>query len=253
MTKQGIFRIQCAVMAFALSLAAGQAMASGPGAGSKVYGPEVEKGEAEFEFRGSRFTGGEEGGEGVYVYEASYGITDWWKAALVLETENEPNGPLFVEAVEFENVFELPRIPGVPINFGIYAEYEMNVEGERDGVEMRWLASYENGPFETKFNFNVDREFGSENTFEFGYGSLTTVEVAHDFAIGFEAFGEFGDANSFGALGNREHYMGPVILFEIEPAGLPGELEIQTGYLFGVGDAEADGQVRLLLEWEFDL
>lgn len=237
----------------AMLAVAAPVFAAPPGAGLKVYGPEVEKGEAELEFRGSRFVGGEDGGEGVYVYEASLGITDWWKAGLVLETENEPNESLIVEAVEFENIIELPRLGSLPIDFGIYAEYEMNVEGGRDGLELRWLAQYENGPFETKFNFNVGREFGAANTFEFGYGSLTTVEVFHDVALGFEAFGEFGDANDFGSLGDRQHFIGPVAVFEIEPAGLPGEIEIETGYLFGVGDPEADGQIRLLLEWEFDL
>lgn len=246
------WRILCALCVM-LAIAA-PARAAPPGAGLKVYSPKVEKGEAELEFRGSRFVGGEDGGEGVYVYEASYGFTDWWKGGLVLETENEPNDKLIAEAVEFENVIQLPRFGGLPVDFGVYAEYEANVEGGRDSLELRWLAEYENGPFNTKFNFNVEREFGSGETFEFGYGSLTSVDVFDDVAFGFEAFGEFGDTDDFiSSIRNREHYMGPVALFEVEPAGLPGEIEIETGYLFGVGGADAKGQARLLIEWEFDL
>lgn len=229
------------------------ALASPPGAGVKVYGPKVEKGEAELEFRGARMVGGDEGGEGVYVYEGSYGFTDWWKSGVVLETENEPGGRVFVEAAEFENVIELPRLPSVPIDFGVYAEYELNVEGEADALELRWLAEYENGPFDTKFNFNVERSFEDGATFEFGYGAISSVEIAHDFAIGLEAFGEFGEIHDFGALSTREHYVGPVALFEIEPPGLPGEIEVEAGYLFGLGEAEAEGQARLLIEWEFKL
>ncbi|MEJ2076596.1 MAG: hypothetical protein P8Z74_01105, partial [Acidobacteriota bacterium] len=119
------------------------AQASPPGAGQRVYGPRVEKGEVEIEFRGVRLVGGEEGGEGVYVYEAAYGFTEWWRGGLLLETENEPNGALIVEEVDFENVIELPRIPGLPLDVGVYAEYEMNVAGGRDAVALRWLTEYE--------------------------------------------------------------------------------------------------------------
>lgn len=230
----------------------GAAIASPPGAGDRVYGPEVEKGEVEIEFRGSRINGGPDGGEGAYVYEASYGLTDWWRAGAVLETENEPNGPLTVEAIEFENIIELPRIPGLPIDFGIYAEYEAAVGGGPDAVELRWLAEVERGAWNTKFNFNVERAFGGGETFEMGYGFLSTVEVVDDVALGVEAFGDFGTAGEFGFSGH-EHYIGPALQFEIEPRGLPGELEIEASYLFGAGAAGAEGQARLLLEWEFEL
>jgi len=235
------------------ALSAMVAQASPPGAGARVYSPHVTRGEVEVEARGARLVGGEEGGEGVYVYEAAFGITDWWQGGLVVETENEPGGPVFVEALEFENIFELPRLPGVPVDFGVYAEYELNVEGGADAIELRWLAEYDQGPFNSKVNFNVERSFESGDTFEFGYGAISSIEVFDDFALGVEAFGEFGDARDFGSLSQREHYAGPVALFEIEPEWLPGEIEVEAGYLFGLGGAEAEGQVRLLLEWEFKI
>jgi len=251
--RNSVFACSAAISAVAIWSASAPAFAGTPGAGVRVYSPHVEKGEVELEARLSRLVGGAEGGEGAYIYEAAFGFTDWWQGGLVIETENKPNGPVFVEAIEFENIFELPRLPGLPIDFGVYAEYEANVEGEADAIELRWLAEYDSGPFNTKLNFNVDRSFESGAEFELGYGFLSSVEVAHDFALGIEAFGEFGSVRDFGSLAEREHYVGPVALFEIEPPGLPGEIEIEAGYLFGIGDAEAEGQVRLLIEWEFKL
>ena len=90
-----------------------------------------------------------------------------------------------------------------------------------------WLAEYETGPFNTKFNFNVERALGSGSAFEFGYGWIASFEVFHDARLAVEAFGEFGEIGDFGALKTREHYIGPVALFEIE-SGLPGELEIES-------------------------
>ena len=229
------------------------ALAGPPGSGVRVYSPHVSKGEVEIEARGARFVGGAEGGEGVYVYEAALGLTDWWQGGVVIETENEPGGPVFVEAVEFENIFELPRVPGIPVDFGVYAEYGLNVEGESDAIELRWLAEYDGGPFNAKMNFNVERSFATGEVFEFGYGAISSVELFDDFALGVEAFGEFGDLNGFGSLSQREHYAGPVALFEIEPERQPGEIEVEAGYLFGLGDAEAEGQARLLIEWEFKI
>lgn len=242
------------VLSFIINALLSNAAFAGPsGAGARVYSPHVSKGEVELEARGARLVGGAEGGEGVYVYEAALGLTDWWKGGLVIETENEPGGPVFVEAIEFENVFKLPRVPGIPVDFGVYAEYELNVEGGADAIELRWLAEYDAGPFNSKLNFNVERSFATGETFEFGYGAISSIELFDDVALGVEAFGEFGDANDFGSLARREHYAGPVALFEIEPEWLPGEIEVEAGYLFGLGGAEAEGQVRLLLEWEFKI
>lgn len=238
--------------AVSVGLHCGAAFAGPPGGGDRVYGPDVEKGKAEVEFRGSRLTGGEDGGEGVFVYETSYGVTNFWKTGAVIETENEPNAPLKVEAFEIENIFALPRLPGVPVDLGIYAEYEASTRGA-DEVKLRGLAAFNTGPVATKLNFNVDRSFASGAEWELGYGFLSTAKVFDDVAIGIEGFGEFGAVNDFGDLKNREHYIGPALLFDLEPKWLPGELEVEADYLFGVGAAEAEGQARLLLEWEFRL
>ncbi|MBY0423810.1 MAG: hypothetical protein K2Q06_16010 [Parvularculaceae bacterium] len=248
-TFKSFFAIIVGVSALALHSAA---VAGPPGAGDRVYSPEVEKGVAELEFRGARLTGGPDGGEGVYVYEGAYGVTTWWKTGLVLETENEPNGPLKIESVELENVFALPRIPGVPVDVGIYAEYEATTRGA-DSAKLRWLAAFDAGPVETKLNFNVEKTFSASDPWEFGYGFLSAVEIFDDVELGVEGFGGLGDARDFGGLSRREHYIGPVALFEIERDWLPGEIDIEAGYLFGVGGAEAEGQARLLLEWEFKL
>ena len=247
------FLRKLAALASCLSGVGSPALGSPPGAGERVYSPQVEQGEAEIEFRGARLTGGDEGGEGAYIYEFSYGVLDWWKAAVVLETENEPRESLRAEALEFENVFELPRFFDAPLHFGIYAAYELNVEGGADKIEVRWLTEYDQGPFNAKLNLNADRSFASGEAFEFGYGAQGSIGLFDDFALGLEAFGDFGTAGDFGSLAEREHYAGPVVLFEIEPQWLPGEIEVEAGYLFGLGEAEAEGQARLLLEWEFNL
>ena len=49
-----------------------------------------------------------------------------------------------------------------------------------------------------------------------------------------------------------EHFAGPIVKAEIDHIG-PGELEIETGYLFALGRArdDAKGQLRLNLEYAF--
>lgn len=216
-----------------------------PGLADKVYSPVVNRGQAELEARLGRLNGDADDGEFASRFEAGYGLTDWWAAALVFEAEREPSGSYQAEEFEFENVFELPTLPGVPATFGVYAAYETSLQGGNDMVELRLLGEHESGPFLLRGNVIFERAFENGADAEYKYGTLAAYELSDDFKIGAEAFG---------GLSEDEHFVGPVVLFDIEPEGMPGELEVEAGYLFGFGGAaEANGQARLLLEWEFPL
>lgn len=222
-----------------------------PGGGNKVYGPIVEKGVFELESRTSLLTGGPEDGEAESVFEAGYGFTDFWNAALLVEAEREPGGDIEVEAFAFENIFELPKIEGSPFDFGVYAEYEQSLHGEGAKLEGKFLSQYKRGAFTGRLNLVAEHGFGDQasDEVEFGYEVLAAAEIAHDFSLGLEGFGELGDSGHFGDLGDQEHYIGPAAFFELEPTE-GSELEFELGYLFGAGEAEADGQIRFLVEWE---
>lgn len=231
----------------ALSFSAGSALAA-PGLGSEVHAARVEKGVTEVEARYGKLKGGADDGESALVLEASHGFTDRFKGAAEVEFEHEPGGDSEAEALALEGTYYLGQLSGV--DFGVHGEYEANLHGEGDAVEIQALVQKKAGPFDGRLNLGWERGLGDENDAnEFGYKAAAMWEVAHDFKAGVKAFGELGDDDGFG--GRREHFAGPVVEWELDE--IPGgEFGVEAGYLFALGSArdDADGQLRLGLEWE---
>ena len=230
-----------------LSLSAGSALAA-PGLGSEVYGARVEKGVTEVEARYGELTGGPDDNEAALVLEANHGFTDRFKGAAEVEFEREPGESAEAEALSLEGVYHLGQVGGVDL--GVHGEYEANLHGEGDAVELQALVQKVAGPFDGRLNLGWERGLGDRNDeTEFGYAASAMWEVAHELKLGAKAFGELGDGDGLG--GRREHFAGPVVAWELDE--IPGgEFGIEAGYLFALGAArdDADGQLRLALEWE---
>lgn len=222
-----------------------------PGLAGEVYGAGVTKDEAEFELRYGRLHGGDGDGEWAGIAEAGYGVTDWWRPAALVEWEREAGGDTALEAVAFENVFDLTATRAWPVHLGLYAEYELNVNSGPDKAELKLLAQRERGPWDARLNLVAEREVGSgaADETEFEYATQITYRLNDDFKLGVQGFGDLGTNKDFGELGDLPHYWGPIAEFEAFETS-KGELEIQVGYLVGFGENEADGQPRIKLEWE---
>lgn len=232
--------MQRLILIAALSgIAAGTASAE-PGMAGEVYEPTVSQGATEFELRGGVLNGGDASGEWQVKAEASHAFTDWWRPALVGEWEYEgENAELTAFAIE--NVFDFTSTREWPVHFGAYVEYEAAQDGP-DAVEVKLLMSRQRGPLDLRLNVIGEREVGdnASNTWEFGYAFQAGYTVGGEFELGVQGFGN---------LDEQAHYWGPFAQFEVGEIG-DSEVELQLGYLAGFGEAEADGQFRLKLEYE---
>ena len=233
------------------ALAGAPAIASAePGLGGEVYGATVTRGETEIEARYAYLTGGEADGEWNVVGELAHAFTDWWRPAVLFELDHEAGENSDLEAVAFENVFDFSATRDWPVHLGGYLEYEFNTRGETDAVELKLLAERERGPIRLRFNAIAERALGgsSANDWEYGYAAQAMWAVKDDFRLGVEGYGDAGADSDFD-LDDHGHYWGPVAQFEAFETQ-NGELELTLGYLAGFDEAEADGQLRLALEWE---
>ncbi len=240
---------------FAIAMLGGLAMQPAqaePGLGGEVYGPGVEQGEVEIEARTGYLVGGEGDGEWKLVGEASYGLTDWWRPAVLFELERVPGADPVIEAIAFENVFDFVPTRSWPVHLGLYAEYEANLQSAPDQVEFKLLMQHETGPLRLRLNLITERKIGSgaSNVWEYGYAAQALYEVKHGLAIGVEGFGDAGDSDELGSLSDHAHYIGPVAEFEAFESEA-GEMEVLVGYLIAVGETESNGQLKLTVEWEF--
>jgi len=232
-----------------VALAITQPAVAAPGAGSKVYGATVEGGVSEVELRYGRLTGGEESGEDALVLELAHGFSDHFYGAILAEFEREPHGSRELEALALEGIVPLGRIKPIELDVGIYGEYEAVRHGS-DVVETKLLLQHRKGPFDGRLNLIAGKALHGGEPIEFGYAASVDWKAFGEIRLGAAAFGDLGTGEKLTTHG--EHFAGPILKAEIEHFG-PGELEIETGYLFALGEArhETDGQLRLNLEYEF--
>ncbi len=207
-----------------------------PGMASEIYGPHVERGESEFELRSGLLDGGPE--DWKLKAEFSHGITDWWRPGLVAGWARQ-GGDTDFTGFAIENVFDFTATRDWPVHFGGYVEYQWRQDGA-DEIELKLLMQRQQGPLELTANLIAERHVGAGADWEYGYAAETALGIGDEIALGIQGFGDFGAG----------HYWGPFGEIELGEIG-EGEVGLQLGYLFGSGDAVADGQFRLKLEYEF--
>ena len=218
-----------------------------PGPASEVYSPAVTRGLTELELRSGVVNGG--AGDWQVKAEASHGVTDWWRPAVVAEWENSGGETQFT-AFAVESVFDFTATRDWPAHLGGYVEYEWAEDGPNE-LEFKLLMQRQRGPLALRLNLIGTRLLGAapEANWEFGYAAQASYAINDDFALGIQGFGDAGTNADFG-LDSQAHYWGPFA--QIEAGHFSGsELELQLGYLVGLGQAEADGIFRLKLEVEF--
>lgn len=121
-----------------------------PGMGGEVYGANVEEGELEFEAIYGELDGGEDAGENVLKLEASYGVTDKLRIGVLTELEKEPGEGRKAEEVAIEAIYELGSAGGV--DFAVYGEYAIGLNGHADKLEAKLLMQHRSGPLDLRFN-----------------------------------------------------------------------------------------------------
>lgn len=224
-------------LALACALASAGSAHAEPGGTSNVYGPSITGGEGELEYRSAYFGGGATDGAMLHRGEAGYAFTDWWRPALVVKVAGASNASLELTAIAVENVFDFTATRSWPVHLGGYAEYSFAQDGGHDTLELKLLAERIQGRLSARLNLIAERPLGdgAADAWEYGYAARAMWRASDNWALGFEGFGE-PEA--------RAHYWGPRASLGF------GEASIALAYLAGLGDAAADGQLRLAFELE---
>lgn len=242
-------RFVCLAAALApllLTLSAGSAAAT-PGMGEAVYGTEFEEGVTTLESRYVRLNGGPADAEWVWRGEAEHAFSDRFTGSLIANASRAPGDTRF-DAVGIEGVYRVATLPG-GVGFAVYGEYDKGLNGAGDAVEAKLLFEKKHGSFDGRLNLIAGRDFEPGERTQYGYAASVDWRVAEDWRAGVQAFGGLGDPHGFG--GRREHYVGPFARAEFDEGPVKG-LGVEAAYLFAAGEArqDANGQFRLLVEWE---
>jgi hypothetical protein len=222
----------------------------------KVYSPIVEDGVLEFEARGHRTVDSakdKDDGQ-THKYEIGYTFHDWWHTSLFGELNKEPQGNFTYDATAWENIFQLTPQGKYWMDVGLYFEYARSARGRGspDELETKLLLEKDVDPLVLTANLVFNREIGSNSGkgVGFEYAARARYPWRREIQFGIEAFGEPGRLTGFGPVRNQEHVIGPVVLGKFNVSGMPGVLNYNVGYLFGLTPASAKGTVKWELEYE---
>jgi hypothetical protein len=237
-----------------LALAACTTLCFPAHATKKIYKPYVDKGELEFELKGSHYIDeyGEINGGQKAKFGIGYGVTEYWMTELEFEREKEgESGADFnSEALEWENTLMLTQPGEYWMDVGLYGAYEYALDDDApDVLEGKLLLAKDIGPFTTLANVTLEHEIGenSEQGLEGGFALGAHYRYSPYFKPGVEWHSELGELEDMGRFeDDQKHQFGPVAYGKV--GGLP--LAYDIGYLFGVSDKAPDGEIKAILEYE---
>jgi len=226
-------------------------MCASPASAKKVYSPNVEGGELEFEYNLDITVDGnpQKNKTNRHQFELGYGITDRWHSSVYGIFADAPGQKFRYSAFKWENIYQLFE-PGTQwLDAGLYLEYFVPAASQNanQALEFKLLLEKQSGSWLHTLNLELAKQFGtSVRDTTFGYAWRSKWQVTRAFNPGFEAFATIGPLRRFRPVDQQSHLVGPVIYGK-----LTDSLKYEAGYLFGLTRGSVDGNVKFNLELEF--
>lgn len=217
----------------------------------KVYSPHADAGEIELETQTDyiRATQPATHGKIKQQIELAVGISEWWHSGIYAVYEKPDNRSAFrYTATKWENIFVFPQLALLPLQWGLYLEYENTAPAtqNRNLIEGKLLLEGSGGMWTHTLNITLKKELGvNAPAPSLGY-AWRSRHAWPTLALALEAYGNFGAVNQFLPLKKQSHLLGPVI-----SGKLWDRLEIETGWLIDLNAGSNGGDFKLNLEYAF--
>ena len=210
-----------------------------------IYSPIVDFGETEIELRGHHDfdSNDDKDGAAKYKFDVGHGFTQRWFTELVLEYEKPAQGSGELEAIEWENIFQLTEQGRYFADFGMLLEYVYALEDEgHDKIEAGPLMQMEMGRNIWTTNLIFEKELGSgaEDEIEWEFATRLQRRVSPRFQPALELYAE-----------EDEMQLGPAILGSLPIGKGPSSFAWEFGALVGLTSDTPDFTLRFLIEAEF--
>jgi len=228
------------------------ALMPSPAGAKKVYSPVVEEGEIEFEYHLDYTLDNDPAKDGSsrHQFELEYGVTDRWKTAIYGVFRDSPAHQFRHEEIKWENIYQLFEEGERWLDAGLYVEYiiPQTSLNRPDAIEFKLLLEKDAGSLIHTCNLNFRKELGAgvtRNT-TIGYAWRSKWQWRQEMAPAVEIYGALGELGNTRSLSQQSHQIGPVFL-----GRLPGGFRYELGYLFGLTSSSDDGQLKLIIGYEF--
>lgn len=221
----------------------------------KISSPDVEKGVAEVEYSGTRYSDNAQSLNNAqsHTVELEYGFTKNFMFGLEGLVKRESPKGSEISGYGVEAQYQLTHQGEWWLSSAVKAEYTHAAhDNDPEEAEVKLLAAYERGPGRLVGNLNLERQMGSSR--EHGLVLSTALQATHaldeHFKPGLEWHADHGPINDLGQQNRMTHYVGPVVTGTVFEMG-DRELNYQAGYYWGLTDASAAQAARVQLSYEF--
>lgn len=244
--------IRLLVAATAVSVTTLPALA---GPSDYVRTPGVEYGERELELKFGRAKEPNGEHESAAALGFGFGATEFWFTELYLKYEKEGSQGTKLEAVEWENKFQLTEPGKYPVDVGFFAELEVPREhGEAYEFAFGPMFQTDFGKVQLNGNLVFERKFrgpsDEEHHLEMLYQWQAKYRLQPTFEFGLQGFGELGKWDDWAPHNEQFHNFGPAIFGKI-PLGDKHALKYDAALLFPATSATPDRTFRFQTEYEF--
>lgn len=230
--------------------------AASAGPSDYVYTPNVEYGERELDFKFGSARG--DGWEQASSIGFGWGVTERWFTEAYLKYKRKSGLGNRLDAVEWENKFQLTETGKYPVDVGVLAEIEVpHQNGGTYEFKFGPLIQTEFGRIQLNGNLLFERKYrGNDQVdpaphpMEIGYQWQIKYRWLRQFEYGLQGFGEMGKWNSWDNRDAQNHRFGPAVFGKV---GLGGRqaLAYNAAWLLGASRAAPDHTLRLQVEYEF--
>ena len=239
-----------AIFAAFTAFGASQAIA---GPADYVYVPSVDYGEKEIDFK----VGSKKDVDGERASAASlgfgYGVTQYWFTELYVKYNREGGNGTRLDAIEWENKFQLTEPGKYPVDLGFITEIE-RPRDHSEGYEFKFgpLLQKEFGKIQVNANLLFERHYraASPSDMEMGYQLQAKYRWKPELELGVQALGEMGKWDDWAPRSEQSHRFGPAIFGKLA-LGTKQAIKYNAALLFDTNRTTRINTFRAQVEYEF--
>jgi len=229
------------------------------GPSAYVYTPNVEQGEREVDFKLGFARNGAGDRQQASSIGYGYGASERWFTELYAKFQGGGGDANHLDAIEWENKFQLTETGEYPIDIGLITEIEKPHRKGEPAYEFKFgpLFQTEFGKLQLNANLLFERKFRGpdedaavQHNTEIGYQWQIKYRWLPTIEFGLQGFGEMGKWNHWDRRDQQDHRLGPALFGKLL-LGNRQAIKYNAAWLIGASPAAADHTFRLQLEYEY--
>lgn len=219
-----------------------------------VYTPTVEYGERELDFKFGTAKEPGDDRESAASLGLGLGVTPYWFTEIYAKFNRVGGDGTKLDAVEWENKFQLTETGEYPVDVGLIVELE-RPQDHAEGWEVKFGPLFQadlTQKLQANVNLLFERQFDAEedSKTELGYQWQLKYRWKPEIEFGAQGFGEVGEWNDWESSDEQSHKAGPAVFGKL-PIGDHQAIKYNAAYLVGLSDHAPDHTLRIQIEYEF--